>query len=122
MKYVVLIYNDAESLAALDPGRAETMMAECVAHAEALRQDGRLHDAMRLPPAHTATSLRIRGGRLLATDGPFAETKEQLGGFMIVEAKDLNEVIRLFAHHPWAHTGCLEVRPLQEDAALGRAA
>ena len=121
MKYVVLIYNDAESLAALDPGRAETMMAECVAHAETLRQDGRLHDAMRLPPAHIATSLRIRGGHLLATDGPFAETKEQLGGFMIVEAKDLNEVIRLFANHPWAHTGCLEVRPLQEDAALGRA-
>ncbi|TKR30382.1 YciI family protein [Luteimonas gilva] len=122
MKYLVLIYNDAEALAALDPDRAQTLTEACNAHADALRQNGRLLGAMRLPPASAATSLRIRNGRLLATDGPYAETKEQLGGFIVIEARDLNEAIRLVSAHPGAYNGCLEVRPLPTDAALGRAA
>ncbi|HJR72731.1 MAG TPA: YciI family protein [Luteimonas sp.] len=116
MKYLVLIYNDAQAMAALEPGRAEAVTEECHAHLDALRQDGRVHDAMRLPPADTATSLRVRNGQLLATDGPFAETKEYLGGFVVIEAKDLNEAIRLMSTHPWTRTGCLEVRPLAESA------
>lgn len=115
MKYLVLIYNDAEALAALDAGRAEAATQECHAHVEALQRSGRLHDAMQLPPARTATTLRVRNGQLLATDGPFAETKEQLGGFIVIEAKDLNEAIRLVSTHPRVRTGCLEVRPLPEE-------
>lgn len=116
MKYLVLIYNDSQAMDALEPGRAEAVTEECHAHLDALRQDGRVHDAMRLPPADTATSLRVRNGQLLATDGPFAETKEYLGGFVVIEAKDLNEAIRLMSTHPWTRTGCLEVRPLAESA------
>ena len=112
MKYVVLIYNDPQALAALDAGQADAMMEECLAHAETMRQDGHLLEAVKLPPPEAATSLRMRNGRLQTTDGPFAETKEQLGGFMLLEAKDLNEAIRLASAVPWARTGCLEVRPL----------
>ena len=118
MKYLVLIYNDAETLAALDADRAQALTDACNAHADALRQSGRLLGAMRLPLAGTATSPRIRNGHLLATDGPFAETKEQLGGFVLIEARDLNDAIRLMSTHPWAHNGCLEVRTLPTDAAL----
>lgn len=118
MKYVVLIYNDPRTVAALDARQADTMMEECIAHADAMRQDGHLIEAIKLPAPETATSLRMRNGRLVATDGPFAETKEQLGGFMLIEAKDLNEAIRLASAIPWVRTGCLEVRPLPAFAAF----
>lgn len=113
MKYMLLIYNDTQAMAALSPQDAEAMMSECVANIDAWRQSGHLIDAMRLAPAQAATSLRMRNGRLSATDGPFAETKEQLGGFVLIEAKDLNEAIRLASAIPWTRMGCLEVRPLE---------
>ncbi len=119
MKYILLIYNDPHTLASDGSGG---MMRECIENAEALRQSGHLVDAMRLAPARTATSLRMRNGRLSATDGPFAETKEQLGGFIVIEAKDLNEAIRLASAIPWVRTGCLEVRPLDADQSLFDAA
>lgn len=116
MKYLVLIYGDERILDALPPAEAEGMMAECAAHTDRLRQSGHLLDAKRLEPTRMATTLRMRNGRLLTTDGPFAETKEQLGGFILIEAKDLNDAIRLAAGFPWARTGRIEVRALLERA------
>jgi len=112
MKYLVLIYGDRQLLDALPEGEADSMMKECLAYADELRQGGHLLDAKALESAQAVTSLRVRQGRLIATDGPFAETKEQLGGFTLIEAKDLNEAIRLASRFPWARTGCVEVRPL----------
>ena len=117
MKYLVLIYDDERMMDALPPAETEGMMAECVAYTDRLRQNGHLLDSRRLEPARTATTLRMRNGRLLTTDGPFAETKEQLGGFILIEAKDLNDAIRLAAGLPWARTGRIEVRALLERAS-----
>lgn len=114
MKYLLLIYNDEPLLDALPAGETERMMKACLAYADELRQSGHLLDSKRLGPAATATSLRIRNGRLSATDGPFAETREQLGGLNVIEARDLNEAIRVASGFPWARTGCLEIRPLRE--------
>lgn len=117
MKYLVLIYDDERMLDALPPAETESMMAECQVYIDRLRQNGQLLDAKRLESARTATTLRLRNGRMLTTDGPFAETKEQLGGYILIEAKDLNDAIRLAAGFPWARTGRIEVRALLERAA-----
>lgn len=116
MKYLVLIYDDERLLDALPKSEADRMMAECLAYADRLRESGQLLDTKVLEPARATTTLRVRNGRLSTTDGPFAETKEQLGGFNLIEAKDLNEAIRLASGFPWARTGCIEVRPLIERA------
>ena len=117
MKYLVLIYGDERMMDARPPAETEDMMAQCVAYTDRLRQSGHLLDSKRLEPARMATTLRMRNGRLLTTDGPFAETKEQLGGFILIEAKDLNDAIRLAAGFPWARAGRIEVRALLESAA-----
>lgn len=122
MHYMVMIYNDPQRMLALDPDEAERMMEACTDYAETLRRDGRLIGTAKLAPPQAATSLRMRNGRLSTSDGPFAETKEHLGGFFLIEAKDLNDAIRLASAIPWARTGCLEVRPLEDSATLRRAA
>ena len=91
----------------------------------AIRQSGHYIACNRLLPPDAATTVRVRKGRISTTDGPFAETKEQLGGYYVIEAKDLNEAIRVAAKIPGAWHGCVEVRPIAEDAqtlqALGLA-
>lgn len=114
MKYLVLIYDDEQLLDALPESEAEQMMKECLACSDELRQTGHLLDSKVLGPAATATSLRLRNGRLTTTDGPFADTREHLGGLNLIEARDLNEAIRVASRFPWARTGCLEIRPLQD--------
>lgn len=114
MKYLVLIYDDEQLLDALPEGEAEQMMKECLACSDELRQTGHLLDSKVLGPSATATSLRLRNGRLTTTDGPFADTREHLGGLNLIEARDLNEAIRVASRFPWARTGCLEIRPLQD--------
>lgn len=114
MKYLLLIYNEPALLQALPEGEFDRMMNRCDAQAAELRETGCLLDSRKLQPAETATTLRVRNGRPSTTDGPFAETKEQLGGFNLIEASDLDEAIRIAQRFPWAQTGSVEIRPVLE--------
>ena len=107
MKYLCLVYLESDKLHAV-PDR------ECFACGEGLRQSGVLVAAEALQPTDTATTVRIRNGRVSVTDGPFAETKEQLAGFYLVEARDLNEAIQVASRIPPAREGSIEVRPVRE--------
>jgi hypothetical protein len=107
MKYVCLVYLEGEKLHAV-PDR------ECMACGTGLRDSGQLVAAEALQPVETATTIRIRNGKVLVTDGPFAETKEQLAGFYLLEARDLNEAIQLASKIPPAREGSVEVRPVRE--------
>lgn len=106
MKYLCLVYLDEKRL-------AEVPDSECVAYNATLRTDGRCLASEALQSAHTATTVRVRNGQVSITDGPFAETKEQLAGFYLVEARDLNEAIQIAAKIPPARVGCIEVRPVR---------
>lgn len=112
MKFLLLIYNDPTLVDALPPGEADGMMRSCLAHADEMRRDGQLLDTQMLERPGTAKSVRLRDGRLTALDGPFAESKEVLGGFNLIEARDMDEAVRIAAQFPWARTGCVEVRPV----------
>ena len=114
MKFMLVIYNDRTLLDALPAGEADGMMRDCLAHADELRGEGCLIESQMLQDAQRAKSVRIRNGRLSATDGPFAEVKEVLGGFNLIEATDMDEAVRIAAQFPWARTGCVEVRPVQD--------
>jgi len=98
----------------MSKSESAALMGECFAYAEGIRKNGHLLAAEALQPVQTATTLRIRNGKLSTTDGPFAETKEQLGGFILIEAKDLNDAIRVASKIPPARLGCIEVRPIME--------
>ena len=107
MKYACLVYLETDKLHAV-PDR------ECQSCGDAFRKSGVLVAAEALQPIETATTVRIRNGRMSITDGPFAETKEQLGGFILIEARDLNEAIQVAAKIPLARRGSIEVRPIRE--------
>jgi hypothetical protein len=107
MKYLCLVYLEEQKLRAV-PDR------ECFACGEGLRKSGTLVAAQALQPIETATTVRVRGGKLSVTDGPFAETKEQLAGFYLIEARDLNDAIQIAATIPPAREGSIEVRPVRE--------
>lgn len=106
MKYLCLVYLDEKRLAELPD-------AECVAFDTDLRADGRCLASEALQSVNTATTVRVRDGRVAVTDGPFAETKEQLAGFYMIEARDLNEAIQIAAKIPPARVGSVEVRPVR---------
>ena len=118
MKFMLLIYNDRNLLDALPPPEFEATMRECLAHADELRREGHLIESQMLEGTETAKSLRIRNGRPKVTDGPFAEAKEVLGGFNLIEAADMDEAIRIAAQFPWARTGCVEIRPVRDIGAV----
>lgn len=107
MKYLCLVYLAADKLHAV-PDR------ECQHCGEGLRESGVLVAAEALQPVETATTVRIRNGKLTVTDGPFAETKEQLAGFYLIEARDLNGAIQIASKIPPAREGSVEVRPVRE--------
>jgi len=86
-----------------------------------IRNSGHFADCNRLLPPAAAVTVRVRDGRVSTTDGPYAETKEQLGGYYVIEARDLNEAIRVAAKIPGARSGCVEVRPIADDATTRRA-
>jgi hypothetical protein len=114
MKYLLLIYNDDTLLGALPQGEADAMMRGCFHHADDLRGQGYLLESQQLEAPETAKSVRVRAGRVSVVDGPFAETKEMLGGFNLIEADSLDEAVRIAAEFPWAHTGCVEIRPVRD--------
>ena len=120
MKFMLLIYNDSSLLDTLPAAQADAMMRDCLAHADELRQGGRLIESQMLEDAHRAKSVRIRNARMTATDGPFAEAKESLGGFNLIDARDMDEAVRIAAEVPWARTGCVEVRPVRDIAVVRR--
>ena len=118
MKFLLLVYTDGGLMDALPPGRYDAMMRDCLSHADDLRREGRLLDFQQLEAPATAKSVRIRNGRTTASDGPFAEAKEVLGGFNLIEARDMDEAVRMAAEIPWATTGCIEVRPVRDIGAV----
>jgi hypothetical protein len=111
MQYLLLIYSREAEIAALDQSTMASMMDAFRQFTQSLVQAGQLRASDRLRPTSTATTVRVRDGKVLTTDGPFAETREQLGGFYLVEAKDLNEALAIAARIPSARYGSIEVRP-----------
>jgi hypothetical protein len=120
MKFMLLVYADNERLDALPAGAFDASMRECLAHADELRAEGTLLESQMLEAAPAARSVRARHGRLTALDGPFAETKEVLAGFNLIEAADMDEAVRIAGGFPWVHTGCVEVRPVRDIDAVRR--
>ena len=107
MKYLCLVYLEKEKLRAVPD-------SECLTCVDGFRKSGLLVAAEALQPVETASTVRIRGGKVSVTDGPFAETKEQLAGFYLLDARDLNEAIQMAAKIPPAREGSVEVRPVRE--------
>ena len=114
MKYLCLIYENEQAWAATPQSEADAIMREYFAFGDDYTRSGHVLGGNALQPTHTATTVRVRNGKTSTTDGPFAETREQLGGFYLLEAKDLNEAIQIAAKIPAARTGCIEVRPIME--------
>ena len=113
MKYVCLIYDEEKKTAGMSKSESEAFMGDYFAFTEGIKKSGQYLGGEALHPINTATSVRIRNGKVSTTDGPFAETKEQLGGFYLVEAKDLNDAIPVAAKIPSARMGgTIEVRPV----------
>jgi hypothetical protein len=130
MKYILLIYTDEKHWTEASDAEKGVMMQEYGALTQGLKQSGAYYAGEPLAPIATATTVRVRNGRVQTTDGPFAETREQLGGFYSVEAKSLDEAIAIAARIPGARVGCIEVRPVwtmpaeamaAQNAAAGRA-
>jgi len=112
MKYLCLIYDDEKKMGAMSQAESDKFMGEYFAFTEDIRKSGHMVHGEALQPVETATTVRIRNGHVTTTDGPFAETKEQLGGFYLVEAKDLNEALQVAAKIPSVRIGSIEVRPV----------
>jgi hypothetical protein len=114
MKFMFLIYHDEKTLDTLPDGEMQRLVDAALGYMEELRQSGHFIVSNALQRGRTARTIRVRGGKVTATDGPFAETKEQLGGFFLIEAKDLDEACAVAARFPPARIGTIEVRPVQE--------
>jgi hypothetical protein len=112
MKYLCLIYDEEKKLGAMSKGDSDSMMSEYGAFTEGIKKSGHYGAGEALQPVQTATTVRIRNGKVSTTDGPFAETKEQLGGFYLITARDLNDAIQVASKIPSARTGSIEVRPI----------
>jgi hypothetical protein len=116
MKYMLLIYHDEQSWNAISESERQQIYLEYRKLREELLSSGRFVTGSQLQPITTATSVRVRDGKELVTDGPFAETHEQLGGYFLIEAENLDEASSIAARIPSARTGTIEVRPLVETA------
>lgn len=114
MQYLCLIYQD-ETLSQTRPkAEADEIRREYFAFTDDIKESGHYIGANPLQPTQTATTVRVRNGKISTTDGPFAETKEQLGGYFLIEATDLDDAIRVAARIPGARFGSVEVRPIRE--------
>ena len=114
MQYLCLIYDDEKQWEKLPATESAKIMDEFFAYTDSIRRSGHYAGGNALQPTHTATTVRVRRGKVATTDGPFAETKEQLGGYYLLNARDLNEAIQLAARIPGARFGSVEVRPVME--------
>jgi hypothetical protein len=111
MKYLCLVYSEEDKLHSLPESPKDS---ECMAYAQSLEQSGHMLGGEALQPVNTATTVRVRDGKVSITDGPFAETKEQLAGFYFINARDLDEAMQIAAKIPPARVGSIEVRPVRE--------
>jgi hypothetical protein len=114
MRYMLLIYGDPSLADSMTPEEGEKIMADYYTFTQSIVESGELVSGEPLQGVETATTVRVRGGRTASTDGPFAETKEVLGGYYLVDCKDLDRAIELAARIPAAHGGSVEVRPVME--------
>jgi len=114
MRYLLTIYTDESRYATMTPEDSARLMADYGAFGQEAQEAGVLLGGEGLQPTATATTVRVRDGEAMFTDGPFAETREQLGGFYIIEAKDLDEAVGIAARLPAAKTGSVEVRPIMK--------
>lgn len=114
MQYLCLIYEDETIWQRMPKAEAEKIYDEYWAFTDDLKKSGHYIGSNPLQPTDTATSIRVRNGKVSTTDGPFAETKEQLGGYYLVEAKDLNDALNLASRIPGARFGTIEVRPIMQ--------
>ncbi|MGF1567493.1 MAG: YciI family protein [Nodosilinea sp.] len=115
MKYMLLIYSDEN---AWTEAEQEQCYTESIQVTQQLKANGQYLGASPLQPVSTATSVRVRNGKSLITDGPFAETREQLGGYFLIDARDLNEAINIAGRLPPVHKGTVEIRPVVELSGL----
>jgi hypothetical protein len=114
MKYLCLIYTNETKLQSMPEDELDAVAHECREHLDTLRRSGQLVAAERLESVRTAAIVRVRDGKPVVTDGPFLETKEQLGGFYLIEAGDMNDAVRIAAKIPPGRLGFIEVRPVME--------
>jgi hypothetical protein len=117
MKYLCLIYDNESEWQKFPKEVRDKYMVEYTAFGDSIKKNGQYVGANQLQPSHTATVVRSRNGKVSTTDGPFVETKEQLGGYYLIEAKDLNDAIQVASRIPSARSGAIEVRPVVERTA-----
>ncbi len=115
MKFMCLAYEEERIFHELSESEWHGLRQETLDYVESLRASGRLLDARPLQSARTAATVRVRNGRVAVRDGPFTETKEQIGGFFLIEAADLDEAVQIAAKWPSARLGTIEVRPIEEE-------
>jgi hypothetical protein len=120
MKFLCLAYEEEQKLNDLSPDAWQALRQETLDYVEDLERSGTLISAHPLRSATTASTLQIRNGELSVTDGPFAETKEQLGGFFLIEAGDMDEALRIASKWPSARIGTIEVRPVDDELRMDR--
>ena len=118
MQYLLLVYTDAELLDKLPAEEFDTEMRDCIRHSDDQKTQGKLLMCQQLEPTATARTVRVRNGRAAVLDGPFAETKEMLAGFKLVEAGSMEEAVRMAHELPWTKYGSIEVRPVGDIAAM----
>jgi hypothetical protein len=114
MRYLCLIYDEEKKAAGMSKTEADAFMGEYFTFTEGIKGSGHYLGGEALQPVQTATTVRVRNGKVSTTDGPFAETKEQLGGYYLINARDLNDAIQVAARIPSARIGSVEVRPIME--------
>lgn len=114
MKYLCLVYYKESEIDAMSQVQWDRLNGECMAFGESIVESGHRLGGEALEPTNTATTVRVRNGKVSTTDGPFAETKEQLAGFYALEARDLNEAIQVASRIPPARFGSVEVRPVRQ--------
>ena len=114
MKFLFLIYHEEKTLDTLPQGEMQTLVDSALEYMDEIRQSGHFIASNALQRARTARTIRVRGGKVSTTDGPFAETTEQVGGFFLIEAKDMDEACEVASRFPPARLGIIEVRPVQE--------
>jgi hypothetical protein len=120
MKFLCLAYEEERALNELSAAEWHALRQETLDYVDGLRRSGRLIDARPLQSASTAAMVRVRGGKVLVSDGPFAETKEQIGGFFLIEAADFAEAVGIAASWPSARIGGIEVRPIEDHLQMDR--
>jgi hypothetical protein len=122
MKYLLLCCHEEKKADSMSKSEIDAIMEETMAYCEMLKKSGHLLGVEALEPIQTAMSVKVRNGKLSVTDGPFAETKEQLVGFFLINARDLNEAIQVASRFPSVRFGTMEVRPVRDTPTSGRPA